>query len=324
MRSLLRPMGVREILDSTFTIMRERFWTFQGVIFLSFLPATIFLLMIAGLIGAILYKIYVSQGFSSPFDSRILSQFFSASGIITIVFLLMFVALFVISMIGGSIFYIYGSINLFKHGFHGEKCRVKEAFHGIKQKWLWYFIYFILMQVAMMIVSVPFSVGSMIVAFINVPVIYILLQIIVILLKLAVMFIFCLTPVIIAVEKIDAFKAIIRSFQLPAKHRLRMLGTLFAVYLVIYGLYAIVMGLTIPSIVLIIKTVNLFTILFLVFSILLALLIISGLMPFFFGPITAIYYDLIIRKEGYDIQLQLASRDNAQNPEIPNLRSIQS
>ncbi|HEX3075021.1 MAG TPA: hypothetical protein VHP30_15515, partial [Ignavibacteriales bacterium] len=307
MRSLLRPMGIREILDSTFTIMRERFWTFQGVIFLAFLPATLFFLMIGGLIAAIIYKISFSQGLSSLSDHRIWSELLSASGIITLIFLLLLGALFIIAAIAGSIFFQHGTINLFKHGLHGEKCKVREAFNGLKKKWLWYFLYYILIQIAMMIITVPFSIGSATISFLNLPLLNFGIQILIMLLQMTVMFFFCLTPVIIAVEDVDIIKALIRSFQLPAKHRLRMLGTLIALYLLMIGFYAIIIGLLIPSIAMISNMVNLFTILFLVFSILLVLLVISGMIPFVYGPVTAIYYDFVIRKEGYDIQLQMES-----------------
>ena len=52
MNHRLRPMGVREIFDLPFFILRERFWSFQGILFWTFLPAAgIFFLML--LIAAI-------------------------------------------------------------------------------------------------------------------------------------------------------------------------------------------------------------------------------------------------------------------------------
>ena len=46
MKNRLYPMGPGAILDNTFFILRDRFWKFQGVIFLSYLPVIIISLLL--------------------------------------------------------------------------------------------------------------------------------------------------------------------------------------------------------------------------------------------------------------------------------------
>jgi MFS family permease len=305
MKTRLQPMGARDILDNTFSILRERFWTFQGVILLSFLPSLLFLLIGAIYITIVLLT-FPPGFFSGFFPGRpdFWSEIFGRFGTSGLIFLVSLLIIWIISLIAGGIFNTHGNIRIFQLGLHQESCTVKEAFRGLKAKWLWYFLFGILAFVISLVVSIPGyylaislrSSGS------------VLLQntadLMVSILQIAAGFFICLTPVVIAVEETDAVKALIRGFSLLKNYRLKVLGVLILVYLLGYALLIIMFGISVIPITLVVRLPNPVT--FTVAAILLlgACLICNVMISYFFGPLTAIYYDLIIRKEGYDLQLE--------------------
>src|SRR5690554_2802354 len=127
----LKPMGVAGILDNTFFILRDKFWQFQGVIFLSYLPAVIF-----GILAAVLLLPVVLGGIELLDTDSVeqMDQLFS--GLLSSFGLYFFIVGggFIVALILGSIYMAYGSIRLFSKGLHAEECRVREAFKGINGK----------------------------------------------------------------------------------------------------------------------------------------------------------------------------------------------
>jgi hypothetical protein len=305
MKTRLQPMGARDILDNTFSILRERFWTFQGVIFLSFLPSLLLLLIGAIYITIVLFTF--PPGFFLGFfpgRSDFWSELSGRFGVPGLIFLASLLFCWIISLIVGAIFNTHGNIRVFQLGLHQESCTVKEAFRGLKAKWLWYFLFWILAFAITLAVSIPGYSLAMALDSSGSALLHNIADLLVSILQIAAGFLICLTPVVIAVEETDAVKALIRGFSLLKNYRFKVLGVLILVYLLGYVLLIIMFGISIIPITLATRLPNPVTLTVSVILLLGACLIFNVMISYFFGPLTAIYYDLIIRKEGYDLQLE--------------------
>jgi hypothetical protein len=311
MRDRLKPMTAKDILDITFTIARERFWTLQGVIFFSFLPAGIILLLGLVYFASAVWGRFSGLSFNNP---AIWREIFSGFGIPHILVLVGLSILMIVALLIGCMFNTHANIRVFKYALHQAPCSVKEAFRGMKTKWLWYFLAGFLIGVAAIIIKVlsavileTFSVsGSITLQLTN--------KFVTSLLRIGVNFLICLTPVVIALEDTNAVKAIVRAFKLLSGHRFRVFGIFVLTYLLAYALFAVMSGvLAIPIVLAVIHKQMIFFILTL-FSVVGVIFMLNIMIAFAFGPLTAIYYDLIIRKEGYDLRLQLKEELTSSGP----------
>ncbi len=302
-------MDLREILDQTFVTMRNNFWTFQGIMFKSFLPSWgIFLL---GVISVVIFLFAKQASLNIPFTSELYwTELFRSSllsSALMIIFLLLLgIAFFITTLIGG-IYFTYSSIKIYQSGLHGKKCTLKEAFAGIKGYRLRLFLNWLLLALAATIFSVPVMIISSIIQLNFSPLIG---QIVSFVLNNSISlffsFFFFLMPAIIVISNYDLGKALKRSFVLPRQHRLRILGILFVLFLLETSL---IIALVFPPSLMIMLAVTLKNIYgyILAFSLLiLSILFFNVLCSFTYGPMVALYYDLQIRKEGYDLQLQLS------------------
>ena len=120
----------------------------------------------------------------------------------------------------------------------------------------------------------------------------------------------------VAFEKTDVLGSMSRGLKLMNNHRWRIFWLLLLVYLLGYLIGFIVLGILAVPIVLAMMFKNIITYILVGILCLVGLFILIFLGSYFFGPLTAIYYDLIIRKEGYDIQIQLAD-DGKSTPSQP-------
>jgi hypothetical protein len=303
MQNRLKPMTAKDILDVTFSIARERFWTLQGVIFFSFLPAAIILL--GGLIyfGGVLMTNFAGLFRTNP--ETILQEISSGFGFLPILVLIGLFLLMIVAIISGTMLNTYGNIRVFKYGLHQEHCTVKEAFRGMKTKWLRYFVAGILISVLLAVVIIPLSILTGMISVKGSFTLQLICQLVTPILQIGANFLICLTPVVIALEDTNAIKAIARAFTLLSHHRLRVFGILVLTYLLAYALFVIMFGILAIPIALAIAYKQSIFIVVTLFSAAGALMMLNIMIAFAYGPLTAIYYDLIIRKEGYDLQLQL-------------------
>lgn len=318
MRQLLKPMDLRDILDNSFSILRERFWTFQGVIFYSFLPAFVCILLALIIILAVSLTIIPASNIDwNNFNFELyFTQLSQKLGFVGFLALILLGFLFMVTSFVGSILYVHGSIRLFQAGFLGEQCTAKEAFKGVlsKLRGVWIFLYFIFafllqMVVSFSTISINFFFTFLIAMIVN-PALAILIQIIYYVLNFGLNFavnsFFFLIPIIIIIEDANIIKAITRSFSLPAKHRWRVIGAFIFSNLIIFAISMILLFLIITIGLLgyaLLNTYNnlLIYVIGIIFVFILLFLCLSIIAPFNFGPLTAIYYDLVIRKEGFDL-----------------------
>jgi hypothetical protein len=319
MRERLKPMTAKDILDVTFTMARERFWTLQGVTFLSFLPAGMILLLgvvyFAGVVGGRFF----GPSFNNP---AIWQEFFSGFGIQHILVLVGLFLLALVALLTGCMFNTHANIRVFQAALHQTPCSVKEAFRGMKRKWLAYFLAGILIGVMGIIIKILLIVIPGAFSRSGSEILPAILKFIISLLRITVNFLICLTPVIIALEDTTAVKAIIRAFKLLSGHRLRVLGIFALTYFLAYALFIVMGGiLGIPIMLAVIHKQMIFFILTL-FSGIGVIFMFNIMIAFAYGPLTAIYHDLIIRKEGYDLRLQLQDELTSDAPETAsNTRS---
>jgi len=303
-------MGLREILDQTFVIMRNNFWTFQGIMFKSFLPSGgIFLL---GLCSIIIFLITTQGNLRIPITNQLywseLLRSSLLSSVLLIVFLVILGIAFIVTMIIGGIYFTYSSIKIYQYGLHDKKCTLKEAFDGIKDYRLRIFLSQLILGLSALVFTIPIT---SIATIINLTYSQILGQTISYVLNnlftLVFSFFFFLVPAVIVLSNYDLAKALKRSFSLPSKHRLRIFGIFLAIFLLELGLN---LALFIPPFLAIFFAIalkNIYGYLLAILLVAFGILLLNAICTFTYGPMVALYYDLQIRKEGYDLQLELAA-----------------
>lgn len=316
MKNRLQPMGPGAILDNTFFILRDRFWKFQGVIFLSYLPAIVIGLLI--LIPLIPALISTGNIFALPeMGEEALSELASSVGILGVYIGILSFALLV-AMIIGTIHMTGGAIKLFATGLQGEECGVREALAVVKGK-RWRFI-----GVGLSLFLLGFAI-QLLLLFIsdNIPdtgQIWVTLLSNVIVVTLG--FLFSLTNVVLFLEDKKVFATLRRAFTLMARHRWRVAGTYLLVGLMAYAIMVVIYLLAIvPVVIFVALGVHFKLVAFYVIAGVLGLasiLLFNIFIVYMHGPLTCIYYDLLIRKEGYDLSRRMAGQTPASPaPGIP-------
>lgn len=289
MKTRLKPMKAGSIIDNTFSILRERFWAFQGVNVLSLLPVFIF----GGITLAIVFMVFGMNQLDN------LDDLFTKNGMNS-VFLVLLLLVDTIVYIIGLIYMAYGNIKLFRDGLHNERTPFKEVFQGIRGKrWRYFNIYFLFI-----LAYLPFYIGAFFVMEAN-PILGILFLFLTMGIAFAIIFFFSLTPVVVFLEDKGTLASIKRAFQLMAGRRWPVFGTFLLVYLLWYFMFWGFYIFIILAVVLFMLK-HIVAYIFAGLLIMAGLLVLSILLSYFYGPLTAMYYNLLIRKEGYDIQLQLA------------------
>jgi MFS family permease len=227
--------------------------------------------------------------------------------------LLIIVIAFIIALIIGGIYFTYSNFKIFKNGLHDQKTTSKEAFQGIKGNRVRIFLVQFIIGILLFVVAIPGVIISIIVK-LQAPFMSTIISLANDFLRIIVSFFFCMALPVTVFEDSDVMKSINRGFQLMAKHRWRVFWTLLLAYLLGYALGILILGLIAIPIVLAFVFKNIVAYIGAGFFCIGGLFIFSLLFSYCFGPLTAIYYDLIIRKEGYDISLQLADEGGVVSP----------
>ncbi|NLW10347.1 MAG: hypothetical protein GX036_10915 [Firmicutes bacterium] len=309
MKNRLYPMGPGAILDNTFFILRDRFWKFQGVIFLSYLPVIIIsLLLFILFVPTLMNATDIFTGLELG-EEAISSFFTSMGGYFVVLFLSLMVAFII-----GSIYMTGGVIKLFATGLEGEECGVRQALAVVKGKrWRFIGVFFSLLLLGS---AVQILLGLIFNELLDTGAeLYSLVSNLV---GMALMFLFSLSPVVLFLEDKKTFATLRRAFTLMAGHRWRLAGTYLLVILLAYIIILILYALAIlPAVLFIVLGTRYDLIAFYIIGGLLsiaAILLFNVLfLVYQHGPLTCIYYDLLIRKEGYD----LSRRMTGQTPASP-------
>jgi hypothetical protein len=319
MNTHLRPMGIREILDYSFFAIRERFWTFQGVIYLAYMPSLILILLIALIFGIAFFLAAPAGAITDEFFWSQLSERLGGFLPVLLLLLIPLSILFVISLILGSFWFAYGAMRIFDAWFHQTPLTVKDALRGAGSRLPNFFLFMLLIMPVACVIALPSFFLQMVLTLVDQS--GILANIYSFIFNVALGYCVCLIWVIIIKENPDIFTAISRNFKLLFRKNLfwRNVGVYAAFQLIIQILVMITIFLLIFPIVSVVMvmvgTPNLPV--YPLVIILAALLLISAgclvlniLIPFYMGPLSFLYFDLIIRTEGYDIQQNLAEREN--------------
>lgn len=323
MQNHLKPMGIRDILDSTFSIMRQRFWTFQNVVFrASLLP---FLVLCGGLAIGFVFIAILALSAKIPFGSpQFFAKIFTGNIIavlLAVIFSLAFIVALLITAVLGYLKFCFGVIKVYQAGFHQQPCSAKQALQGIRGKRLRIFLVAFIVWIFLYIASIPGMLVSSLLKAVSPPAGYIV-SVANFILEIGLGFFVCLSPVVAVVEDWDVYQIIKRSFNLLARHRWRIFGSMLLIYLLAYVIWFVLIGFAASPLLLLFLSRSpwLIALVILVFG-LFFLFVLSALAVYHFGPLTAIYYDLIIRKEGYDIQLQLKAAAAVPAEPAPGLRN---
>lgn len=307
MKKHLKPMGIRDVLDSTFTILRENFWSFPMVFVKSFLPA--FCVLLAGVLAAIVYLAVLSFRMHIPIADAL---FWSELGhgsvtviILGIILLVLVIIAFIFALCIGGIYFAYGNFLIFKNGLHEQKTSMKEVFQGIKGNRGRIFLVQFIVGLLLYVVAVPGFIASLIASIHGWFVANTIISYANSLLQILVGFFFCMALPTVVFERTDVLGSIGRGLKLMTNHRWRIFWSLLLVYLLGYLIGFMVLGVLAIPIAFAVMLKNIIAYIIVGILCLGGLFVLIYLGAYLFGPLTAIYYDLIIRKEGYDIQMQL-------------------
>lgn len=297
MENRLQPMGVREIMDYTFSILKEYFWSFQGLIFWAFLPLVIGMIGLGGLLIGAMATVLVGQAVMGRDLTDFFNSFLSNAGPLALFVVVIPLIILVLVMVC-LIYLNYGMVKLFVAGLHREKCGARQCFTGIKGKRLRIFWF------------LTFSIGFGLLlggvsTFFKEPLYYLWAQVIANVLVSGIGFLFSLIIPVLVVEDQGVLNSLRRAFKLLKGQRWRALGILSLVYLLGYVLYLVILALIMGPLVLAIYLRNIILFLAAGLLCLAGILIFNAMIAYFYGPITLLYFDLRIRKEGYDLEQDL-------------------
>jgi hypothetical protein len=300
----LHPLKMHEIFVNAFLAIRERFWAFQGVLYLSFLPALLIL-------GLAMIAVFISLLMTPPNSSVIydipafLFERLSAALPILILVMIPLGLLFFVTMTIGSLWFVYGTIRVFDAWRSQSPLTTKEAMRGGNSRLpgLLLFLGFLLL-VVLVIVTLAIALHILFAPYDRSGILSILFSF---LYNILFSFMAGLTMIIITRENPPFFKALSQNFRLLLHKNLfwRNLGffTLFQTALQLLS-FLVVLLLMIPFLIpilamniLAVFSINPTILIFTAFaSLFLAILLLKFLIPFSIGPLLFLYYDLQARK----------------------------
>src|SRR5690554_783410 len=273
----ISPMEVRPILASSFSILKQNILGFIWVNILTILP----------LLGLTLLGMLIFHEFLVPYiylSGDFTIAVFSAAAATPIgALVLLFVTLRVLSN------HTYGLVNLCQVRLHGGNIGGYHAYQGVQGKRRLfvraYLIISILFVVCAFLMGDNTNISTHPVQTILFHVGYFLL-----------FYFFCLTPVILTMEKRGAISSLIRSVTLPAGNRLRMLLITAVSYLIINVISYFLQTLADKLFVLVGQTSIIGGIITGLFFLFVNFIVCSTI----YAPLTVIYFDLLSRNEEYD------------------------
>jgi|GEM_PF-6817335 len=277
----ISPMEVRPILASSFSILKQNVLGFIWVNILTILPLLGLLLL-----GVLIFHEHFV--FYSCFTEDFTFALVGPAGVTPIgALVLLFVTLRVLSN------HTYGLVNLCQVRLHGGNIGGYYAYQGVQGK-RWLFVRAYLISIIFLLIFVAgymFLIGDNINIYTH-PVQTILVHVGSFLL----FYLFCLTPVILTMEKRGAISSLIRSVTLPAGNRLRMLLITAVSYLIIYGISCLLRTLGNKLFVLVGQTSIIGGIITGLFFLLVNFIVWSTI----YAPLTVIYFDLLSRNKEYE------------------------
>lgn len=311
----LRPLGLGELLDRTFTLYRNNFWLFCGIMAL---PEAVTVL--ANLVFSLMTRnsfrpFMTAPNPNTPPDPRVvfsqIGSIFGYASIITIVRLVIYAAAVAATTLAVSAVYL------------GQRSTIRDAYRKIRARLgavIGLFLLLGLIAVALLVVAETGAIVGAVAAgaalsFIS-PVLRGLLAVILIFGAIAgaawLLMRFSLALPVILLEDRGVIDSMARSGQLTQGHRGRIFLGLLIVVLITFAISA---AITAPSSVLLVLTTLKGA--FLPAWLVIAQSLSAGIAGTLTGPLLSIalallYYDLRIRKEAFDLEAMLAA-----SPEPP-------
>jgi len=287
----LRPLGIGDVLDRVFAIYRSRaigLFVLGLILFVALVIAWIVLGVVFAFVGRATFVRLSEQPTNDPVALLANPAFLELMGGL---FIFVIVG-WLISLLVGAVF--TGAIIDAAAAAHlGQERSLSQSFVVGFQSSLRIFFAGVLVTIAVILIGVVFNVAS---AFVSNGIVLFLIFCVYFFVQVYVQASWFVSPVIATIERHGPVSSLRRSWQLSSGFRWRIVGLvllLVVLFLVLFVLVVFLIGL--------IATANQSAGAIALF--IAAFAAVPLWMPLFFGTMTVLYYDLRVRKEGFDLQL---------------------
>jgi hypothetical protein len=287
----LRPLGIGDVLDRVFAIYRARaigLFVLGLILFVALVIAWIVLGVVFAFAGASTFQRLSQQPTNDP--AALLSN---------PVFLDLMGGVFVFAIVGWLLTLLVGAvftgavIDAAAAAHLGQERSLSQSFVVGFQSSLRIFFAGVLATIAVTLLSIVFNLAS---TFVDNGIVLFLIFCVSLFVQIYVEASWFVAPVVATIERHGPISSLRRSWQLSSGFRWRIVGLvllLFVLALVLFVLVIFLVGVLAAAN----RTLGGIAIFIAVFA------AVPIWMPLFFGTMTVLYYDLRVRKEGFDLQL---------------------
>jgi hypothetical protein len=287
----LRPLGIGDVLDRVFAIYRARavgLFVLGLILFVALVVAWIVLSVAFAFAGRATFTRLSQQPTNDPVALLANPAFLDLMGAL----FLYFIVGWVITLLVGAVF--TGAVIDAAAAAHlGHERSLSQSFVVGFGSSLRIFFAGVLVTIAVTLIAVVFNVAS---ALVNNGIVLFLIFCVYLFVQTYVQASWFVSPVIATIEHHGPISSLRRSWQLSTGFRWRIVGLvllLVVLFLVLFVLVVFLVG----AVTALNQTAGAIAVFIAAFA------AIPLWMPLFFGTMTVLYYDLRVRKEGFDLQL---------------------
>ena len=287
----LRPLGIGDVLDRVFAIYRARaigLFVLGLILFVALVIAWIVLGVVFAFAGRSTFVRLSQQPTNDPVALLANPVFVELMGGLFI----FFIVGWLISLLVGAVF--TGAVIDAAAAAHlGQERSLSQSFVVGFQSSLRIFFAGVLVTIALALIGVVFNVAS---AFVSNGIVLFLIFCVYFFVQVYVQASWFVSPVIATIERHGPVSSLRRSWQLSSGFRWRIVGLVLLLVVLFLVLFVLVVFL-ITLIAAANQSAGAVAIFIAAFA------AVPLWMPLFFGTMTVLYYDLRVRKEGFDLQL---------------------
>ena len=287
----LRPLGIGDVLDRVFAIYRARaigLFVLGLILFVALVIAWIVLGVVFAFAGRSTFVRVSQQPTNDPVALLANPAFLELMGGLFI----FFIVGWLISLLVGAVF--TGAVIDAAAAAHlGQERSLSQSFVVGFQSSLRIFFAGVLVTIALALIGVVFNVAS---AFVSNGIVLFLIFCVYFFVQVYVQASWFVSPVIATIERHGPVSSLRRSWQLSSGFRWRIVGLVLLLVVLFLVLFVLVVFL-ITLIAAANQSAGAVAIFIGAFA------AVPLWMPLFFGTMTVLYYDLRVRKEGFDLQL---------------------
>jgi hypothetical protein len=287
----LRPLGIGDVLDRVFAIYRARaigLFVLGLILFVALVIAWIVLTIVFAFTGQSTFQRLSQQPTNDPVALLANPAFLELIGAV----FLFFIVGWLITLLVGAVF--TGAVIDAAAAAHlGQERSLSRSLAVGFRSSLRIFFAGVLATIAVTLIGVVFNVAS---AAVNNGIVLFLILCVYAFVQVYVQASWFVSPVVATIEGHGPVSSLRRSWQLSTGFRWRIVGLvllLIVLFMVLFVLVVVLVGLIAAAN----QTAGAIAIFIAAFA------AVPIWMPLFFGTMTVLYYDLRVRKEGFDLQL---------------------